>query len=411
MRVILHVDLNNFYASVEMKLNPLLEGKFIGVCGNVENRHGIILAKSENAKKMGVKTGMTILEAKRLCPEIVLVEANHSHYISYSKIVKNLYREYTDKIESFGIDECWLDVTESVSMFGSGKKIADEIRERVKNEIGLTVSVGVSFNKVFAKLGSDLKKPDGTTVIDQNNFKDLVWKQPIGDLLFVGKKTAEKLKKINVSTIGDLANMDVNYLERKFGKWGVALFNYANGNDNSPVLKDNEEEEIKSVGNSITSYRDLKSDEDVKIIFTVLSESVSSRLISYGLGKATTLSIYVRDEYLTSSTRQGKLLKPSVLAEDFMSFAFLLFKKHYDYSVGIRTVGITVSGFISDNEQISFDDAVYEKKVKLNSAISNIKDKYGNKSVLKGIVLKDKKLMREDPEIEHQVHPDGHLSK
>ena len=411
MRVILHVDLNNFYASVEMKLNPSLNGKFIGVCGSVENRHGIILAKSENAKKMGVKTGMTILEAKRLCPELTLVEAKHSHYLAYSKIVKNLYREYTDKIESFGIDECWLDVTDSVSLLGSGKRIADEIRTRVKNEIGLTVSVGVSFNKVFAKLGSDLKKPDGTTVIDHDNYKEVVWKLPISDLLFVGKKTAEKLKKINILTIGDLANMDVNYLEKKFGKWGIALYDYANGKDNSPVLKDNEEDEIKSVGNSITSYRDLKSDEDVKILFTVLSESVSSRLISYQLGKASTLSIYVRDEFLNSSTRQGKLIKPSVLAEDFMSFAFQLFKKHYDYAVGIRTIGLTVSNFISDNEQISFDDAVYDKKVKLNSAISSIKDKYGNKSVLKGIVLKDKKLMREDPEAEHIIHPDGHLTK
>ncbi len=411
MRVILHVDLNNFYASVEMKLNPSLEGKYIGVCGSIENRHGIILAKSENAKKMGVKTGMTVLEAKRICPEIVLVEAKHSHYISYSKIVKNLYREYTDKIESFGIDECWLDVTDSVSLYGSGKKIADEIRERVKKEIGLTVSVGVSFNKVFAKLGSDLNKPDGTTVIDKDNYKQIVWNLPISDLLFVGKKTAEKLKKFNVLTIGDLANMDVNYLEKKFGKWGVALYDYANGKDNSPVLKDDEEDEIKSVGNSITSYRDLKCDEDVKILFTVLSESVSSRLISYGLGKASTLSIYVRDEFLSSSTRQGKLPKPSVLAEDFMSFAFELFKKNYDFSVGIRTIGLTVSNFISNNEQICFDDDVYEKKVKLNATISGIKDKYGNKSVLKGIVLKDKKLMREDPEIEHVVHPDGHLTK
>ncbi len=409
MRVILHVDLNNFYASVEMKLNPSLEGKFIGVCGNVENRHGIILAKSENAKKMGVKTGMTILDAKRICPEIMLVEANHSHYISYSKMARAIYREYTDKIEPFGIDECWLDVTGSIKLFGSGKEIADTIRERVKKELGLTVSVGVSFNKVFAKLGSDLNKPDGTTVIDENNYKQVVWNLPASELLFVGKSTAEKLKKINVVTIGDLANADVNYLEKRFGKWGVSLHDYANGKDNSPVNYDDEDDEIKSVGNSITSYRDLKTDEDVKILFTVLAESVSSRLISYGLGKATTLSIYVRDEFLNSSTRQGKLKTPSVLPEDFMSFAFELFKKNYDFSSGIRTIGITVSNFILDGEQISFDDEIYDKKLKLNTAISGIKDKYGNKTVVKGIVLKDKKLMREDPEESHEIHPEGHL--
>ena len=409
MRVILHVDLNNFYASVEMKLNPSLVGKFIGVCGNVENRHGIILAKSENAKKMGVKTGMTILEAKRLCPEIVLVEANHSHYITYSKMARALYREYTDKIEPFGIDECWLDVTGSIKLFGSGKKIADTIRERVKRELGLTVSVGVSFNKVFAKLGSDLNKPDGTTVIDENNYKNLVWNLPASELLFVGKSTAEKLKKINIKTIGDLANTDVLYLEKRFGKWGVSLHDYANGKDDSPVNYDDEDDEIKSVGNSITSYRDLKTDEDVKILFTVLSESVSSRLISYGLGKATTLSIYIRDEFLNSSTRQGKLKTPSVLPEDFMSFAFELFKKNYDFSCGIRTIGLTVSNFILEGEQISFEDEVYDKKLKLNTAISSIKDKYGNKTVVKGIVLKDKKLMREDPKEEHDIHPEGHL--
>ena len=219
MRVILHADLNNFYASVETKLNPELEGKNVGVCGNVENRHGIILAKSEGAKKLGVKTGMTINDAKRFCPDIVLVEAKHSHYTAYSKLVKDIYRKYTDRIESFGIDECWLDVTESQKLFGSGEQIADLIRERVKAEIGLTVSVGVSFNKVFAKLGSDLKKPDGTTVISIDNYKEKVWKLPVEDLLFVGKSTASKLKKINVKTIGDLAQIDVKYLEKHFGKW------------------------------------------------------------------------------------------------------------------------------------------------------------------------------------------------
>ncbi len=409
MRVILHADLNNFYASVEIKLNPELEGKFIGVCGSVENRHGIILAKCEKAKKLGVKTGMTINEAKKLCPQITLVEAKHSHYIAYSKLVRNIYRDYTDKIEPFGIDECWLDVTSSVKLFGDGENIANTIRKRVKDELGLTLSVGVSFNKVFAKLGSDLKKPDATSIISIENYKDVVWPLPVKDLLFVGKSTYEKLKKINVLTIGDLANSDPEYLKKHFGKWGVSLYEYANGLDQSPVSKDDESDEIKSVGNSITAYRDLRCDDDVKILFTVLSESVSSRLISYGVGKASTLSIYVRDEFLRSSTRQGKLKKPSVLPEDFKELAFNLFKKNYDYSCGIRTIGLSVSGFVSNFEQIDFSDEIYEKKLKLNNAVSDIKDKYGNKSLLKGIVLKDKKLMREDPEEEHVVHPEGRL--
>ena len=398
MRVILHADLNNFYASVETKLDPSLAQKNVGVCGNAENRHGIILAKSEGAKKLGVKTGMTINDAKKLCPDIVLVEAKHSHYTAYSKLVKNIYRDYTDKIESFGIDECWLDVTDSVKLFGSGEKIADIIRERVKKEIGLTVSVGVSFNKVFAKLGSDLKKPDGTMVISFENYKQKVWCLPVEDLLFVGKSTANKLKKINVKTIGDLANLDVKYLDKHFGKWGRTLSDYANGKDDAPVLKDSESSEIKSVGNSITTYRDLTSDEDVKIMFTALSETVSSRLISYGLGGATTLSIFGRDAFLNSSTRQGKFNEPTVLPEDFKNFAFELFKKNYDFSVGIRTIGLSVSGFDSSARQISLDGDFYEKKLKLNDAIGGIKDKYGNGSLVKGIVLKDKKLVRDEVE-------------
>ena len=409
MRVILHADLNNFYASVEIKLNPSLMGKCVGVTGDPESRHGIILAKSESAKKLGVKTGMTLHEAKKLCPDIIFVKANHSHYIAYSKLVRNVYRRFTDKIESFGIDECWLDVTESSKLFGDGEVIADKIREAVKTELGLSVSVGVSFNKVFAKLGSDMKKPDGTFVISKENYKDVVWKQPIDNLLFVGKSTASKLKKINVLTIGDLAKLDVNFLENKFGKWGVTLHDYANGNDQSVVMHDYESDDIKSVGNSITSYRDLKCDEDIKIMFTVLSESVSSRLISYGLGKATTLSIYIRDEFLNSSTRQGKLLYPSRLPDDFRDFAFNLFKANFDYSKGIRTVGISVSNFNQEFEQISFNEANYDKKEKLNEAISDIKDKYGNKSLLKGILLKDKKLMREDPEEDNVIHPEGHI--
>ena len=245
MRVILHVDLNNFYASVEMKLNPALKDKYVGVSGSVEERHGIILAKSENAKKMGVKTGMVIKDALKLCPKLVLVEANHDKYIAYSRLVRNIYRNYTDKIESFGIDECWLDVTSSIKMFGSGEKIANEIRNRVKQELGLTVSVGVSYNKVFAKLGSDIKKPDATTVISLENYKSVVWKLPIENLLFVGHSTKERLNKINILTIGDLALAEDDFISKKFGKWGVTLQKYARGEDDSEVLFDDESSEIK----------------------------------------------------------------------------------------------------------------------------------------------------------------------
>lgn len=401
MRVIIHADLNNFFASVECLLDPTLKGKFVGVCGNVESRHGIILAKSENAKKMGVKTGMTIREAQKLCPELVLVESHHSHYEVYSKLVKNIYLKYTDYIESFGIDECWLDVTGSLKMFGSGEEIAYKIKEQVKQELGLTISCGVSFNKIFAKLGSDMKKPDAVTVISQDNFKDKIWNLPVNDLLYIGRSTFDKLKKINVNTIGDLARTDREFLEKKFGKWGGILHDYALGLDTSPVLKYNESDDVKSVGNSLTSYRDLCTYEDVKIVFSILSESVSERVSLGHLNNATTLSIYIRDNTLQSITRQCKLVYPTKLPEIYSKTAFELFSKEFKEPFSIRTLGISVSGFLDSEEQITFDDDNSRKMNKLNDTILNIKQKYGKKMVLKGIVLKDKKIMREDPADTH----------
>lgn len=405
MRTILHVDLNNFYASVEILVNPALKGKFVAVCGSVENRHGIVLAKSENAKQMGVKTGMTIKEAESLCPNIVFVEANHKRFLAYSKLVRNIYRDYTDKIESFGIDECWLDCTASLKMFGSGEFIADEIRRRVKEELGLTVSVGVSFNKVFAKLGSDLKKPDGTTVIDINNFKEKIWNLPASDLLYVGKSMITKLNKININTIGDLALTDREYLVKKFGKWGGILHDYANGLDSSEVSYDGEEDEIKSVGNSMTTYRDIETVEDASMVFTILAESVSERLISYGVGKATSISIYMRDENLFSLTRQCALDEPSVLPQDFHKKALELFIKNRNRFVKYRTLGLSVKGF-EVVEQLNFYDQKYDEKLKLNSQIDKIRHKYGSTSVIKGNLLADKKLMKTENEKTSLMHPD-----
>ena len=344
---------------------------------------------------------MTIREAQKLCPEIVLVEAHHSHYDAYSKLVKNIYLQYTDYIESFGIDECWLDVTGSVKMFGSGEEIAYKIKEQVKKELGLTISCGVSFNKVFAKLGSDMKKPDAVTVISQENFKEKVWSLPASDLLYIGRSTTQKLTKINIKTIGDLANTDRDFLENKFGKWGGILHDYALGLDLSPVLKYNESDEVKSVGNSLTSYRDLQNYEDVKIVFSILCESVAERVSLAHLNKASVLSIYVRDNTLQSITRQTKLSSPSKLPEDFSKTAFELFKKEFKEPFSIRTLGVSVSGFVINEEQITFDDENSLKRDKLNDTILNIKQKYGKKMVCKGIVLKDKKIMREDPAETH----------
>ena len=398
MRTVLHVDLNNFYASVETIIDPSLKGDILGVTGNSESRHGVILAKSESAKKAGVKTGMTVHEALKICPELKLVEAKHDRYVKYSEIVRNIYRRYTDVIEPFGIDECWLDCTSTVKMFGGGEKIANDIRETVKRETGLTVSVGVSFNKVFAKLGSDMKKPDAVTVISPENFKEKVWGLPVENLLFVGKSTLEKLKKYNIATIGDLAAVDEKFLTDKFGKWGATLKIYAEGLDDTPVMKDNESDEIKSVGNSITSYRDLVNMEDAKLVFSVLSASVSRRLISYNVGKACGISVYVRDNELNSLTRSARLPYPTVLADDFCAAAEKLLENSYDFKKPIRTLGLTVSGFTEKSyEQLTVYDKEYRKKLSLQLAVNAINEKYGKKSVMKGIVYKDKKLSGAEP--------------
>lgn len=398
MRTVLHVDLNNFYASVETIIDPSLKGDFLGVTGNIESRHGVILAKSESAKKAGVKTGMTVHEALKICPELKLVEAKHDRYVKYSEIVRNIYRRYTDVIEPFGIDECWLDCTSTVKMFGGGEKVANDIRETVKRETGLTVSVGVSFNKVFAKLGSDMKKPDAVTVISPENFKEKVWGLPVENLLFVGKSTLEKLKKYNIATIGDLAAVDEKFLTDKFGKWGATLKIYAEGLDDTPVMKDNESDEIKSVGNSITSYRDLVNIEDAKLVFSVLAASVSRRLISYNVGKACGISVYVRDNELNSITRSARLPYPTVLADDFCAAAEKLLENSYDFKKPVRTLGLTVSGFTEKSyEQLTVYDKEYRKKLSLQLAVNAINEKYGKKSVMKGIVYKDKKLSGAEP--------------
>jgi len=411
MKTILHSDLNNFYATCEQVFNPALKDCFLGVCGSVKDRHGIILAKNNKAKALGIKTGMTIKDAKDLCSDLVLVEADFDKYLDYSQKVRKIYLEYTDFVEPFGIDEAWLDVTNS-KIFGDGEKIANEIRERVK-KLGLTCSVGVSFNKIFAKLGSDMKKPDATTVISYDNYKDTVWNLPCSDLLMVGRKTAQKLGKFNVKTIGDLAKMDDKFLVKTFGKWGQMLSIYANGLDNSPVKRYEDYDEIKSVGNSMTCYRDLTDIEDVHIMFSVLADSVSSRVLRKNLGRASTVSISIRDENLQSFTRQAKLNPPSSFADDVLNLAMRLFKENYDFQKGIRSLGISVSDFAEESSQLSIfeNPEEYEKKKKLAQTLGDIRDRYGSTSLQKAINLKDKRIAREDPEKEHTIHPQGFTSK
>lgn len=309
-RVILHIDMNNFYASVETLYDPSLKDIPMAVGGDKERRHGIVLAKNMLAKAKGVKTAEALWEAERKCPGIKFVPPHFERYAKYSRLAKEIYMQYTDMVESFGLDECWLDVTGSRRLFGSGREIAEEIRARVKDELGLTVSIGVSFNKIFAKLGSDYKKPDAVTEFTRENFKELVWPLPAADLLFVGKSTQEALRKYGIYTIGDAAKADRKLLKRLFGKAGEQLSMYANGEDRSPVRRVNEHEEVKSIGNSTTAVHDLKDDGEIRAELYMLSESVAQRLREKGLcGYNVQLSVR---KYNLETYQRQKMLETAV---------------------------------------------------------------------------------------------------
>ena len=407
MRYILHCDLNNFYASVECLLDERLAGLPVVVCGKVEDRHGIVLAKNMLAKKLGITTGMTLYEAKKLAPNLSTREARHDIYIKYSRMVKRIYRQYSDRVESFGIDEAWIDISHLAKNFEEAANIAHEIRVRIKTEIGLTISVGVSFNKVFAKLGSDLKKPDAVTVIDCDNYKRLVWILPVEELLYVGRATKKKLNNLTIQTIGQLANFDVNLLKNHLGKWGEVLYSYARGEDSGEVKRYEDEDEIKSVGNSLTYYRDISLDEDVEALLLLLAESVTSRMQDYGFNYARTVSLVVTTNDLRSFSRMITINHPTNLSSEIASYAMQLFHKHYNWSNGlVRGLGIAVSNFTSA-EQMEFGEE-YQKRKKLErleETIENVRRRFGRHSVNRGIVLKEKKMAELNIKDEHIVHP------
>lgn len=405
-RVILHSDLNNFYASVECLYHPEYRGKPLAVLGDPEARHGIVLAKNYEAKAYGVQTGDPMWMAKKKCPDIVFVPPHYNLYMKHSKLIRKIYSEYTDKVEPYGLDECWLDVTNSTMLFGSGEDIANEIRKRVKFELGVSVSVGVSFNKIFAKLGSDLKKPDATTVIESNRFKEIVWPLPVKELLYVGRATHSKLKRKGIFTIGDLANSNPDNLRFWLGKMGVVLWQFANGLDTSPVFNIGAKSLIKTVGNSTTAPRDLITDEDIKITLMVLSESVSARLREHGF-ICRTVQIGIRDNELEWYERQGKLEIPNRTAKSIFELAFSLFKKHTNgkpiRSLSVRACDLEPVDFV----QLSLlpDVAQLQKQEELESAMDNLRNRFGHFSVQKGIMLCDTELSNLDPKNDHIIHP------
>lgn len=407
-RVVLHSDCNCFYASVELLHHLELRGKPVAVGGDPESRHGIILTADYTAKKYGVKTGMALWQAKQLCPDITFLPPRMDLYLRFSRMAQEIYADYTDLREPFGCDESWLDVTASATLKGDGELIAKEISNRMKSELGITVSIGVSYNKIFAKLGSDYKKPDAITTMYRNEFREKVWSLPASDLLYVGRSTAKKLNSIGVKTIGELAMMDEKLLVSLLGKMGSVLWGFANGYDNSPVRKENTHVAIKSVGNSTTTPRDLTTDEDVKIIIYVLSESVAARLRENGF-RCRTVEISIRDNELYSFTRQCKVHNATNITEEIAREAYWLFKENYNWHKPIRSVGVRGADLVTDYyfEQLDMftDAAMREKQMKVDAAVDDIRRRFGFYSVQRGLMYQDRDLSAVNAKEDHTVHP------
>ena len=388
-RVILHCDCNSFYASVEAALNPEYKNVPMAVCGSESDRHGIVLAKNELAKKYGIKTAETVYSAKKKCPNLVIAEPHHEEYLKYSRRVNAIYARYTDMIEPFGIDESWLDVSASQKLFGSGYQIAERIRREVRDEIGITVSVGFSFNKIFAKLGSDYKKPDAVTVIDRNNFKEIAYPLPVSSLLFVGKKTETMLLSMGIRTIGALAETSPSLLNMRFGKIGDMLHNYASGKDDSPVLPI--QEDAKSISNGFTFRHDLIGRNECKIGIDYLSEEIGRRLRNHGM-KCGTVSLTIKDEFLHSIQRQRPQKPPTDLSREISKTAYSILLDVWEEDRPIRMITVSATnltkGYMEQIALFSCDNEENrEKDKKRENAVDKIRQKYGNESIVNGAVL------------------------
>jgi len=406
-RTVLHIDCNKFYASVECLYRPEIRDKPVAVGGSTESRHGIILTKNEIASKYGLTVGEPLWQARQKCPDLIIVPPNYPLYLRFSRLCRKIYEDYSDYIEPFGLDESWVDVTGTGR---SGMDIAEEIRARVKSELGITVSIGVSYNKIFAKLGSDYKKPDAITAIGRDNYRRIAWELPCGDLLFVGRSTQRRLHYYGIYTIGELANADVAMLRRILGKNGETLHAFANGWDTTPVHHKDFEDAVKSVGNSTTTVRDLKDEEDVKTVMRVLCESVARRLREQGLrGRLVTVS--VRDNELHSFTRQRKMAACTDISSEILQYAMALFRENYEWQRGIRSLGVSVGDFDVDFcEQFDFAKTVEnrEKQERLEVTMDGLRRRFGNFCVQRAFQLERPDLSGFNPHDDHIIHPVGY---
>lgn len=394
-RVILYSDLNNFFASVETILHPELKGKPLIVCGDPRERRGVVFAKNEEAKKYGIRTAETVAEAFRKCPQLLTVETHFGEYKRFSRKVREIYERFTDCIEACSIDECALDMTASVALFGGGEEIAEKIRKAVKEELGLTVSVGVSFNKVFAKLASDMKKPDARDGDFEGELSGKGISAARDRFIVCGKSDGgAQLRARAIRTIGDLARAEEGYARQAVGKAGRQLWIYARGEDDEPVKSANEKEEIKSIGNSMTLPRDVFDREEIKRLLFVLSESVAARLRDADVGKCDTVHIVVRNERMSDVTCQKKI-PPTALCGDIAKAAFELFSKNFSFGTKVHMLGVSVSGFDYHIEQLSLcgeSGRDYGKNERAEKAVAKIREKYGYGKLQRGIMLEDERL-------------------
>lgn len=389
-RVILHCDCNGFFASVETLLDPSLADVPMAVTGDPENRHGIILAKNERAKAFGVKTAETIFAAKQKCPHLVCVLPHYDMYSDISRRINQIYLDYTDLVDPFGIDESFLDVTGSLKLFDcSARELADRIRARVREEIGITISVGVSFCRVFAKLGSDYKKPDATTVFDQSNYKECVYPLPVSDLLYAGRRTTEALRALGILTIGDLARADRSLLLAHLGEQGDTLWRYANGLDDEPVRAFDDRPAPKSVGNGMTFRRDIVGEEEIRQGVMALCDSVAARLRAEDR-KATVVQVQVKTPDFRTVQRQCTLKKATWLRADLIPCAMDLIRVAMGgYGSAIRALTVTASGLVPPGEaeeqlDIFATPEAPRREEAVEEALANIREKHGKKSITLG---------------------------
>lgn len=389
-RLIFHCDCNNFFASCECLERPELKNVPMAVAGSPEDRVGIVVAKNDLAKKCGVKTTDTVWQAKKKCPEIVFVPPRHRYYKEISDKVNAVYRDYTEFVEPASIDESYLDMTGTLGYYGmAARELADSIRERMKAEVGITISVGVSFNKIFAKMGSDYKKPDATTVITEENYRDILWPLPVSDLMFAGKASVKILNERAIYTVGDLARQPRERMHSLLGKGGESLWEFANGLDEEPVRQWGDVPEVKSVSHGMTFRRDLVTDEEVRTGVGVLVDRVAMNLRRQDL-KGCVITVQIKSPALQVISRQISLSHYTWLQHEIQEVAMKLIRDNWPIGTSspIRAITIGVSRLMPARdaaEQVDMFDLLDDSHIKsrkrqdqMEAAVDAIRRKMGD---------------------------------